>query len=116
MQLLKQIIVQISIFHTVFITNTLLLFPFSNFLAQIAEKLLPIHKDEEQDVDDAGITKHHLDKRLLTTPATALNVVKKRYITFTYVVEKNLSRTKDLILTDSIEKAHKIIEKEKVYK
>lgn len=106
--------VQISIFHTIFnITNTIILFPFANLLVKISEKLIPIHKDEELDIDNVSITKKHLDKRLLNTSAAALNVVKDEINHLAEVVDKNLSRVSKLILDKDIAKASKIIEKEK---
>lgn len=106
--------VQISIFHTIFnITNTIILFPFANLLVKISEKLIPIHKDEELDIDNVSITKKHLDKRLLNTSAAALNVVKDEINHLAEVVDKNLSRVSKLILDKDMAKASKIIEKEK---
>ncbi len=106
--------VQISIFHTIFnITNTLVLFPFAKILVKISEWIIPIKTDEEIEVDDVGITKKHLDIRLLETPLTALNVVRDEIKHLAKVVEKNLARVKTIIESDDMDKANKIIRKEK---
>lgn len=60
-------IVQISLVHTGFnIGNTVLMYPFSDYLVQFAEKLCKISKSPE---DESFI---HLDDRVLETPSIAI--------------------------------------------
>lgn len=106
---------EISIFHTIFnISNTLLLLPFAKLLVKISEKIIPLRIDQEEvDVDDASITKNRLDKRLLGTPAVALNLVKDEVYHLAGVVEKNLNRVKKLVIDNNKEQITKILDKEK---
>lgn len=106
--------VGISIFHTIFnTTNTLVLFPFATLLVKASEHIIPKRKEEEVEVDVVGICKNHLDYRLLETPLSALNVVRDEVKHLGVVVEKNLARVRDAIADTDVEKAKKILEREK---
>lgn len=105
--------VGISIFHTIFNTaNTVILFPFAKLLVRVSERIIPLQQDEEVDVDDVSICKSHLDRRLLETPVTALNVVRDEMKHLGFVVEKNMARMITAIRTSDPNKAKKILKKE----
>lgn len=64
--------IQISIFHTIFnITNTILLFPFANFLVKLSEFII---KDDNIPNEEGMIEKikDHLDDRILENPSFAV--------------------------------------------
>lgn len=63
--------VQISVFHTVFnVTNTILLFPFGNFLVKASGTI--IKGEEKTDEGETAVALRHLDDRILETPSFAV--------------------------------------------
>lgn len=63
--------VQISVFHTVFnVTNTILLFPFGNFLVKASGAI--IKGEEKTDEGETAVALRHLDDRILETPSFAV--------------------------------------------
>ena len=71
--------VEISVFHTVFnIANTLVLLPFANALVKLSEKIVPGNDDEEQGEESiADELRRRLDRRLLASPALAIETALK---------------------------------------
>ncbi|MBQ8592361.1 MAG: Na/Pi cotransporter family protein [Lachnospiraceae bacterium] len=71
--------VEISIFHTVFnVTNTIILFPFANALVKLSQKIIKETVEEEK--TEESITdeiKRRLDRRLLASPALAIETAVK---------------------------------------
>ena len=71
--------VEISIFHTVFnVTNTIILFPFANALVKLSQKIIKETVEEEK--TEETITdeiKRRLDRRLLASPALAIETAVK---------------------------------------
>ena len=64
--------VQISVFHTVFnITNTLILFPFANWLVKMSGLLIK-GEDESEEGQEEAYELPHLDERILETPSFAV--------------------------------------------
>lgn len=71
--------VQISIFHTIFnVANTIILFPFANLLVKMSESIIrgsdEVELSEETVVDEV---RRRLDKRMLTSPAIAIETAAK---------------------------------------
>lgn len=63
--------VQISIFHTIFnVANTILLFPFANWLVKMSGVI--IKGEEEEETEEEKINLPHLDERILETPSFAV--------------------------------------------
>ncbi len=76
--------VQISIFHTVFnVGNTLLLFPFANFLVKISTRIVKEGKEEVEPkvVNVVEETKNRLNQRFSETPSFAVEVVSREIVT-----------------------------------
>lgn len=71
--------VEISVFHTVFnVTNTIILFPFANALVKLSEKIIQGNDEVEQAEESvADEVKRRLDRRLLASPALAIEAVIK---------------------------------------
>lgn len=65
--------VGISVFHTCFnVLNTLLLYPFGNFLVKLSGMVIKEEKTEEEEDADVAYALPHLDSRMLETPSMAL--------------------------------------------
>ena len=69
--------VEISIFHTIFnIANTIILFPFTNYLVKLSYVFVKEPKEEkEQVVDVESEMMRHLDSRILENPSFAIEHV-----------------------------------------
>ena len=82
--------VEISIFHTFYnIINAVVLFPFTNIIANISTKL--IKGDVEDDSDVTLKVMHHLDERFLESPAVAIETTHHEIKRMTKLVTKNLN-------------------------
>ena len=105
---------QISMFHTVFnLTNTIILFPFANFLV----KLSGIFIDDSKEVastDVVQITLRHLDDRILETPSFAVQNAIKEVVYMGEITLNNAKVAVDALLNNDEEKAKKVFEVEKV--
>ena len=105
---------QISMFHTVFnLTNTIILFPFANFLV----KLSGIFIDDSKEVastDVVQITLRHLDDRILETPSFAVQNAIKEVVHMGEITLNNAKVAVDALLNNDEEKAKKVFEVEKV--
>ena len=65
--------VGISVFHTCFnVLNTLLLYPFGNYLVKLSGMVIKEEKTEEEEDADVAYALPHLDSRMLETPSMAL--------------------------------------------
>lgn len=105
--------VQISVFHTIFnVSNTLLLFPFSNLLVKLSGMM--IKDEEEEKEDEITLLKDNLDERILETPAFALSVVQKEILAMGELVLENTRRAVMALLDNNREYAAEVYEKEKV--
>ena len=72
--------VQISVFHTIFnVTNTIILFPFANWLVKMSGILVK-GEDEEEPEEAASIQLPHLDERILETPSFAVEYAAKEVV------------------------------------
>jgi len=72
--------VQISVFHTVFnVTNTIILFPFANWLVKMSGILVKGEEEEEPE-EAASMQLPHLDERILETPSFAVEYAAKEVV------------------------------------
>lgn len=85
---------QISAVHTVFnIGTTVLLFPFSNLIIKLAEKL---QKGEETENEESKVL---LDERMLETPGIALESVVSEISRMGRVVERSIEKARTVLFT-----------------
>ena len=96
---------EISVVHTVFnIATTILLFPFSSYIINIAKKLN--HVEMEQEKDESELV--HLDDRLLETPSFAVQSAVLEVVRMGYIVEKNLNTAVAALLERNHDKIDKV--------
>ena len=104
--------VQISIFHTFFnFIMTALLLPFSDVLVKLSGFI--VKGDEEITKDKVSVMKAHLDKRILETPAIALESVINEVIEASYIAGNNVRLSIDAVLDKDAEKIKKVAKVEK---
>lgn len=85
--------IQISIFHSFFnITNTLLLFPFANYIVKISAKLAGVEVDTQNKVT--------LDERLLETPDVAMISIYNELQRMARKTRENVVNSVNSIITD----------------
>ncbi|MCI8628843.1 MAG: Na/Pi cotransporter family protein [Firmicutes bacterium] len=100
---------EISVVHTVFnIATTILLFPFSSYIINIAKKLN--HVEMEQEKDESELV--HLDDRLLETPSFAVQSAVLEVVRMGYIVEKNLNTAVAALLERNHDKIDKVRKRE----
>ena len=105
---------QISIFHTIFnMTNTIVLFPFANFLVKLSGLFIDDSKMETS-ADEYQITLRHLDERILETPSFAVQNAIKEVIHMGEITLDNTKEAVEALLNNDDEKARKVFEVEKV--
>lgn len=110
--------VGISIFHTVFNTVcTILLFPFANVLVKISDIVVP---KKEEDVEqkqesnkEENLVLRHLDKRILESPAFAVEAVSREVVHMGEITLQNTRLALEAIATLEMDKVQKIYENEK---
>jgi phosphate:Na+ symporter len=106
--------VEISIFHTLFnVTNTIVLFPFANWLVKLSGMVIDDSKVEVA-TDDVHVTLRHLDERILETPSFAVENSVKEVVHMGQITLDNAREAVDALLKNNKEKAEKVIEVEKV--
>ena len=106
--------VEISIFHTLFnVTNTIILFPFANFLVKLSGMVIDDSKVEVA-TDDVHVTLRHLDERILETPSFAVENSVKEVVHMGRITLDNAREAVEALLQNDQEKADKVIEVEKV--
>ena len=104
--------VQISIFHTFFnFIMTALLLPFSDVLVKLSGYI--VKGDEEITKDKVSVMRAHLDKRILETPAIALESVINEVIEASYIAGNNVRLSIDAVLDKDAEKIKKVAKVEK---
>lgn len=104
--------VQISIFHTFFnFIMTALLLPFSDVLVRLSGFI--VKGDEEITKDKVSVMRAHLDKRILETPAIALESVINEVIEASYIAGNNVRLSIDAVLDKDAEKIKKVAKVEK---
>ncbi len=100
---------EISVVHTVFnIATTILLFPFSSYIINIAKKLN--HVEMEQEKDESELV--HLDDRLLETPSFAVQSAVLEVVRMGHIVEKNLNTAVAALLERNHDKIDKVRKRE----
>ncbi len=97
--------VEISIFHTIFnISNTLLLLPFANKLVNLSKKMIKETEEENQlEVDQVQIAKHHLDPRILEAPALAIETAINEVVHLGELASDNLSKAMHCVIDGAID-------------
>lgn len=106
--------VEISVFHTVFnLTNTIILFPFSNLLIKLSGLFIDDSRVVEAD-DDYNVTLRHLDERIFETPSFAVENSIKEVVHMGKITLDNLRLAVEALLKNNQEKAEKVLEKENV--
>jgi phosphate:Na+ symporter len=106
--------VQISIFHTLFnVTNTILLFPFANWLVKLSGFFIDDSKVETSD-DEIQVTLRHLDERILETPSFAVENSVKEVVHMGQITLDNTREAVEALLKNDKEKAEKVLEVEKI--
>ena len=100
---------EISVVHTVFnIATTILLFPFSSYIINIAKELN--HVEMEQEKDESELL--HLDDRLLETPSFAVQSAVLEVVRMGHIVEKNLNTAVAALLERNHDKIDKVRKRE----
>ncbi len=106
--------IEISIFHTLFnITNTIILFPFGNWLVKLSGMVIDDSK-VEQSTDEVNVTLRHLDDRILETPSFAVENSVKEVVHMGRITLDNTREAVEALLQNNKDKAEKVIEVEKV--
>ena len=105
---------QISVFHTIFnITNTLLLFPFADYLVKLSEIIIKDEdKDEEKEEDFLTEIKNHLDERMLESPSFAVEAAVHAVVYMGKFTLENAKRAMSAVLNNDAEKAKKVFQDE----
>lgn len=100
---------EISIVHTAFnIANTVLLYPFSNKIVSLAERICSIRHNE---VDESQPV--HLDDRILETPSFAILNCAKEITRLGNMAKDNLNLAMDALMTKDENKIEKVFAREK---
>ncbi|MDF2943318.1 MAG: putative rane protein [Herbinix sp.] len=107
--------IQISIFHTLFnVGNTILLFPFANYLVKLSGLFIDDSKIETVDDDEIHVTLRHLDERILETPSFAVENSVKEVVHMGQITLDNAREAVEALLKNNKEKAEKVLEIEKI--
>ncbi len=105
--------VGISVFHTFFnVTNTILLYPFANWLVKMSDVIVKGKGQEDED-EDAVYVLPHLDNRLLESSSIAVESAVKEVVRMGELAELHAQTAFDAVRTGSqrrVDKAVKIEE------
>ncbi len=102
-------LLEISIAHTGFnIANTVIMYPFSNTLVKIAEKISVRGKAVDDESEPV-----HLDDRIMETPAFAIQNCMREIVRMAYMAYDNFRFSVDAILNKNEEKIAKVLKREK---
>lgn len=102
-------IVEISLIHTAFnIACTIFMYPFSNVLVKVAERLCKAGKVVEDETELI-----HLDDRILETPGFAIQNCIKEIVRLGYMSFENLKLSTQCILDKDPSKISKVLKREK---
>lgn len=103
---------QIANSHTLFnLINVIILFPFSSYIVKLANKLVPITVEEQEEVVN---TTKFLDERMLETPSIALSNTVDEVIRMASRSTRSLNAAYDAIKNNDMEKRDKCFEYEKI--
>lgn len=104
---------QISVFHTIFnITNTLLLFPFADYLVKLSEIIIKDEDEEKEEEDFLTEIKNHLDERMLESPSFAVEAAVHAVVYMGKFTLENAKRAMSAVLNNDAEKAKKVFQDE----
>jgi len=102
---------QIANAHTVFnVVNTIILFPFSNYLISFANKMIPENDDDA--IDKVG--PKYMDNRFLETPVIAAGQVVKETIRMANKAKKNVELSMKSFVDNDEKAIQKVYENEKI--
>lgn len=106
---------QSAMFHTFFnVLMTLVLIPFVKPLVWIATKVIP-EKKSKDDVEENYMPERFkfIDKRILSTPAIAINQTKHEILLMSEIAYKNFKLSLDCVKNGKLEKQEKFANREK---
>lgn len=107
--------IQSAMFHTFFnVVMTLVLIPFVRPLVWVATKIIPEKKsaDEQEEIYVADRFKY-IDKRILSTPAIAINQTKREILLMSEIAYKNFKHSMHCVTKGKVEKQEKFENREK---
>ena len=107
--------VEISIFHTLFnATMTILLFPFAEVLVNLSGLIVKEDKKSAKaKEDEEEVTLKHLDIRIFSSPALALETVSMEVVHMGEIAFENVNRAIDAVISGSDESVQKVLKAEK---
>ncbi|MFW5652399.1 MAG: Na/Pi cotransporter family protein, partial [Acetivibrio ethanolgignens] len=106
--------VQISVFHTIFnITNTIVLFPFANYLVKLSGVLVR-GEEEEEEANPLDSLKNRLDRRILESPTFAIETAEKEVANMGSIALKNIERAKKALLENDSLSVEKVVKWEQI--
>ena len=107
--------VEISIFHTLFnATMTILLFPFAEVLVKLSGLIVKEDKKSAKaKEDEEEVTLKHLDIRIFSSPALALETVSIEVVHMGGIAFENVNRAIDAVISGSEESVQKVLKAEK---
>lgn len=101
--------IQISIFHTIFnVSNTVILFPFANKLVKLSKRIIRDDETEEEPINAVEQVELHLDRRILSNPAFAIETVREQVIVMGNLALKNVRKSVALFVTNEKKNTEKI--------
>ena len=106
---------QSAMFHTFFnVTITILLIPFVKTLVWIATKMIPDKKSKDE-VEENYLQERfkYIDKRILSTPAIAINQTKHEILLMSEIAYKNFKLSLSCAKNGRVEKQEKFANREK---
>lgn len=106
---------QSAMFHTFFnVTMTILLIPFVKTLVWIATKMIPDKKSKDE-VEENYLQERfkYIDKRILSTPAIAINQTKHEILLMSEIAYKNFKLSLSCAKNGRVEKQEKFSNREK---
>ena len=106
---------QSAMFHTFFnVTMTILLIPFVKTLVWIATKMIPDKKSKDE-VEDNYLQERfkYIDKRILSTPAIAINQTQHEILLMSEIAYKNFKLSLSCAKNGRVEKQEKFANREK---
>ena len=114
--------VEISIFHTVFnVTCTAVLFPFGEVLVKLSGKFVKENPKDAQKEEEKGYTDveraliQHLDKRILESPAMAIQAAKTEVCSMGDIVSVNIRAAVSILINnEGMESIQQVFDREKV--
>lgn len=108
--------VQISIFHTIFnITNTIVLFPFANYLVKLSGILVKERPDEDKarsEEDDIQEAMRHLDERIFESPSFAIDAAALEVVHMGQLAYENVNRALDAVFHPSEDQIKMVVKVE----